>query len=557
MRANTLPLPFALGRKLAAALVGVAALAGLTWGLVIAGGDSGVATQAVTYEVSITNLTRGQPLSPIFLATHTKGVEPLYTLGQPASAALAAMAEDADAAGLMAAWNPATNEQVGSAQFVTSDSGPILPGKTVTATITVQGKARYLSLAGMLVNTNDAFIGANGVELYNRRMTLVAYDAGSEANSENCAYIPGPACGNHVHDDTAAAEGYVHVHAGVHGGGGLDPAQHDWRNPVAVVAIRRLPSPPACTDGDRALNVGFYAFFEPVSYSADENPAAAGFHIHRGYEADLLTALEALDGAGLSFSRRGIDVWDGIWLRSAGPQYDIIGGGITILDSRTRDATGRPVVAFTSGHIAFRQSLLVRAADAERLATHDDLTSDVRVGALAGTTGEFRLLELTGLVDANGVLAVGTRIETPQGTVVADGSAAYVITAAGESPNLAGRRHLQPPMEAMPQVVYLGDVAGETELLAALGAGTIDALARGEIGNRDAAHVAGGVFVVTALDDAVEFGGFTLAVSDAALAACLDEKINWLTDNRRIGYGEWVADPSVFLKRAELWNRGG
>ena len=94
---------------------------------------------------------------------------------------------------------------------------------------------------------------------------------------------------------------------------------------------------------------------------------------------------------------------------------------------------GQHVVNFTSGHITFRQSLLVRAADAARLATHDDLTSDVRVGALAGTTGEFRLLELTGLVDANGVLAAGTRVETPAGTVIADGSTGYVITAAGTS----------------------------------------------------------------------------------------------------------------------------
>ena len=72
-------------------------------------------------------------------------------------------------------------------------------------------------------------------------------------------------------------------------------------------------------------------------------------------------------------------------------------------------------------------------ADAARLASHDDLTSDVRVGALAGTTGEFRLLEMTGLVNAGGVLAAGVRIDTPAGTVIADGSPDYVITAAGES----------------------------------------------------------------------------------------------------------------------------
>ncbi len=310
----------------------------------------------------------------------------------------------------------------------------------------------------------------------------------------------------------------------------------------------------ACTDGGRVLNVGFYAFFAPVSYSAEEDANAAGFHAHRGYEADLLSALEAMEGAGLTFSRRGIAVWDGIWLQSAGTEYDLVGGGITILDSRTRDAAGKQVVVFTGGHITFRQSLLVRAADAERLSNHADLTSDVRVGALAGTTGEFRLLELTGLVSADGVLVAGARVETPQGTVTADGSAAYAVTAAGATENLSGRRRIYPPDETMPQVVYLGDELGEGELIAALRDGVIDALARGEIGNRDAAHAAGGAFAVTALDEAVEHGGFTLAVEDAALAGCLDEKIDWLTDNRRIGYAEWVKEPVAFMRRAQMWN---
>ena len=103
----------------------------------------------------------------------------------------------------------------------------------------------------------------------------------------------------------------------------------------------------------------------------------------------------------MSFVRRGIADWSDIWLQAAGPNYDLVGGGITILDSRTRNADGERVVTFTSGHIAFRQSLLVRAADTERFASHSDLTSEDRVGALLRlTTGEFRLLELTGFVDA-------------------------------------------------------------------------------------------------------------------------------------------------------------
>ncbi|MCY4107983.1 MAG: transporter substrate-binding domain-containing protein [Chloroflexi bacterium] len=256
----------------------------------------------------------------------------------------------------------------------------------------------------------------------------------------------------------------------------------------------------------------------------------------------------------MSFSRKPIGVWEGIWLKPAGSEYDIAGGGITVLDSRMRNAAGETVVAFTSGHVTFRQSLLVRAEDVDRLSSHDKLTSDVRVGALAGTTGETRLLELTGLVDADGVLAAGTRIQTPRGEVVADGSADYFITAAGESPSLAGRSHLYPPSDALPQVVYLGVELGEAELLAALANGRIDAIARGEIGNRDAAHESGVAFVVTALDSESERGGFTLAVDDADLLACLDEKINYLTDDRRIGYAEWREDSAVFMRRAEMWN---
>ena len=327
---------------------------------------------------------------------------------------------------------------------------------------------------------------------------------------------------------------------------------------VGFARVEHVPEKQAvaCTDGERVLSVGFYAFFSPVSYSVATDPGSDGFNAHRGYEADLLSALEAMEGAGLAFSRRGIARWEGIWLESAGAEYDIVGGGITILDSRTRDASGTQVVVFTSGHIIFRQSLLVRAADAERLSSHTDLTGDVRVGVLAGTTGEFRLLELTGLVDANGVLATGVRVDTAQGSVVADGSADYAITPAGATENLAGRQQLYPPDESMPQVVYLGDALGEAELIAALRSGEIDALARGEIGNRDAARAADSPLVVTALDEAIELGGFSLAVEDTALAACLDEKINWLTNNRRLGFAEWVSDSQVFMRRAEMWNEG-
>ena len=244
----------------------------------------------------------------------------------------------------------------------------------------------------------------------------------------------------------------------------------------------------------------------------------------------------------------------GIWLKAATPEYDLVGGGITILDSRRRDAEGEEKITFTSGHITFRQSLLARAEDAEALDSYDKLTSEVRVGALPGTTGEARLLQITGLADDQGVLAAGARIDTPQGSLVADGSADFLITAAMASPNLIDRLHLHPPVATMPQVIYLGSELGERELLEALENGQIDALARGEIGNQDAAHYTGEAFVVAALDDATENGGFTLSLETPELASCLDEKINWLTDSRQIAYADWLNDPTVFMARAETWN---
>ena len=45
---------------------------------------------------------------------------------------------------------------------------------------------------------------------------------------------------------------------------------------VAACSTDDIPSK-SCTEGDRVLNVGFYAFFEPVSHNADPDPSSEGF----------------------------------------------------------------------------------------------------------------------------------------------------------------------------------------------------------------------------------------------------------------------------------------
>ena len=191
-------------------------------------------------EMSITNLTKGQVLSPVFVARHDGGAGPLYTLGQPASDSLARMAEDADASGLLSDWDPDESDSIAEAMVVALNNGPIRPGKTATMSFNVDDGKSMVSFASMLVTTNDAFIGRSALDVSSSRtMFLNAYDSGTEANSEDCAFIPGPPCGRSAHDNSEA-EGYVFVHAGIHGGGvsDLDPAVHDWRNPVARLTVK-------------------------------------------------------------------------------------------------------------------------------------------------------------------------------------------------------------------------------------------------------------------------------------------------------------------------------
>ena len=187
-------------------------------------------------EISVTNLTRGQTFSPVFVVRHDRNAAPLYELGQPPSDALANLAEDGATSAFVTELDSENNSSVSEARAI---SGLLAPGQTATAEFSITDGKKLLSLASMLVSTNDAFVGANALDISkSRTIYLNVYDAGSEANSEDCAYVPGPPCGSHGARDTSGAEGFVHVHAGIHGGAGLDPAQHDWRNPGARLVVK-------------------------------------------------------------------------------------------------------------------------------------------------------------------------------------------------------------------------------------------------------------------------------------------------------------------------------
>ena len=119
-----------------------------------------------TYEVTITNLTSGQPFTPPLVATHRKSID-LFDVGQPASVAIQEIAENGN---LGPAVELATgSKQVHDAQVVFGDVPPVLPGASRTFTVTAVPGAENLTWVSMLICSNDGFTGLDTISLPPRR----------------------------------------------------------------------------------------------------------------------------------------------------------------------------------------------------------------------------------------------------------------------------------------------------------------------------------------------------------------------------------------------------
>lgn len=194
----------------------------------------------VSYEVSVTNLTYGQPMSPIGVALHSEGQ--LWVVGESASAELEQMAEGGDNSALLA---------LSVVNASASGDAPFGPGATQTVTVTIEDTTdSKLSLVSMLVNTNDAFTGLNAIDL----ASLAAgdswtgyagvYDAGTEANSEMAGTIPGPIDGGTGFDAARDDVDFVAMHPGVVSmDDGLSTSvltqAHRFDNPAVYITITR------------------------------------------------------------------------------------------------------------------------------------------------------------------------------------------------------------------------------------------------------------------------------------------------------------------------------
>ena len=195
------------------------------------------------YRIELLNLTNDQPLYPPAAMLHD-GSFTAWQIGKPASDAIEVLAEGGNTSKLISL-------QQGNPTF--TSKGELHAGQSLSFEIgTNDPDISHLTLATMLVNTNDAFTGLTNIDLQgmksgDKRVFLTpAYDAGTEFNDELAANIPGPVAGgegfNAERNDVTSV---VTHHAGVvskddgNVQSGLTQAER-FDNPVLLVRITRL-----------------------------------------------------------------------------------------------------------------------------------------------------------------------------------------------------------------------------------------------------------------------------------------------------------------------------
>ena len=194
------------------------------------------------YKVTVSNLTYGQPMSPIAVAYHDMGTA-IFTVGQKATVGLEMLAESGD--------NKAFLSELSKETFIATTIGGtklIKPSEKDTVMIESQ-EAECISVASMFVNTNDGFVGINCVNVSKMQVNdkkiayLTAYDAGTEANSETKETVAGQKGEgfNATRDD----KDFISVHSGViTKDDGLATSaltqNNKWDNPSAFVMIERM-----------------------------------------------------------------------------------------------------------------------------------------------------------------------------------------------------------------------------------------------------------------------------------------------------------------------------
>ena len=223
--------------------------------------------ERVRYVMTIQNLSR-QPLGPVVAITHGADVH-FWREGEQASAGIQAIAERGAPFTFFdeVVGQPGVTEVINRgipmppAGVERPSYGPFPPGLTLVDrnSLLFEGQpGDVLTLASMLVATNDGFWGLDSVELPASGMVVYfadAWDAGTEDNTEQAAdlddnasilgrvELPGDPNGNA--GTVTSPQAAITRHEGVQGanrvGSELTVAEHGWGAHVARIIIAVVP----------------------------------------------------------------------------------------------------------------------------------------------------------------------------------------------------------------------------------------------------------------------------------------------------------------------------
>jgi len=150
-------------------------------------------SDAGSFQVTFTNLTQNQPMTPPVVALHDPSVH-LFQVGEVASDAIQVIAEMGNNAPLVefAGANPSVVSAAGVA-----GTGPFGAGESVTLNLTTSESGQVFSAVNMIICTNDGISGVDSAALPTGTDPVVIlarpYDAGTRVNQNNSySFFPPP-----------------------------------------------------------------------------------------------------------------------------------------------------------------------------------------------------------------------------------------------------------------------------------------------------------------------------------------------------------------------------
>ncbi len=297
---------------------------------------AGPAPDVTTYALVLENLTPAQPFSPPVAVTHNAGLPTAVTVasvGAEASAEINAIARNGNPVPLVDALEAERELSPAVITDVVNLGRPLTPsdsrkmGVVDRAVYTIDARpGDVLSLFGMLICTNDGFIGLDRATLpaVSETFDLRGYDAGSEENTERSGDLVDPCSGlgpvalpgdPNGNNDSATVDtdpaGVITAHPGVDGTIGDLLTDHRWTEPAAQLTVVKIVDAFGDDTGDRfeaeinllkaaAITTGT----SPTTYSPDE-PVTRGqmaAFINRSLQLPPAGPSPFTDIAGITFT---------------------------------------------------------------------------------------------------------------------------------------------------------------------------------------------------------------------------------------------------------------